>query len=65
LINQDDKDLLKRAGGGQFPRISSTPVATVGTLQQVLVILIDQDLILPAPRELEKQSQPQRGGIAK
>ncbi|CAM8620065.1 MreC Cell shape-determining protein [Burkholderiales bacterium] len=56
---------VERAGGGQFPRISSTPVATVGTLQQVLVILIDQDLILPAPRELEKQSQPQRGGIAK
>lgn len=45
---------VERAGSGQFPRITSTPMATVGTLQHVLVILIDQALIPPAPRELDR-----------
>jgi rod shape-determining protein MreC len=45
---------VERAGSGQFPRITSTPVAPVGTLQHVLVILIDQELIPPAPRELDR-----------
>lgn len=45
---------VERAGSGQFPRITSTPVATIGTLQHVLVILIDQALIPPAPRELDR-----------
>ena len=45
---------VERAGSGQFPRITSTPIATVGTLQHVLVILIDQALIPPAPRELDR-----------
>lgn len=49
---------VERAGSGQFPRISSTPVAPIGTLRHVLVILVDQQLIPPAPRELEKQTQP-------
>lgn len=55
---------VERGGGGQFPRISSTPVAPIGTLQQVLVILVDQDLIPPAPRELDKHAAPApRGGL--
>ena len=45
---------VERAGSGQFPRITSTPVAPIGTLQHVLVILIDQELIPPAPRELDR-----------
>ena len=45
---------VERAGSGQFPRITSTPVATIGMLQHVLVILIDQALIPPAPRELDR-----------
>lgn len=45
---------VERAGSGQFPRITSTPVATIGTLQHVLVILVDQALIPPAPRELDR-----------
>ncbi len=45
---------VERAGTGEFPRISATPVATIGILQHVLVILIDQALIPPAPRELER-----------
>ena len=49
---------VERAGSGQFPRISSTPVAPIGTLRNVLVILVDQQLIPPAPRDLEKQIQP-------
>ena len=36
---------VERAGSGQFPRISSTPVAPIGTLRNVLVILVDQQLI--------------------
>lgn len=45
---------VERAGSGQFPKITSIPVATIGTLQHVLVILIDQELIPPAPRELDR-----------
>ncbi len=45
---------VERAGSGQFPRITSTPVAVIGTLQHVLVILIDQELIPPAPREMDR-----------
>ncbi len=57
---------VERAGSGQFPRISSTPVAPIGTLRNVLVILVDQQLIPPAPRELERQAPPPaKGGAAK
>ena len=57
---------VERAGSGQFPRISSTPVAPIGTLRHVLVILVDQQLIPPAPRELERQApMPAKGSPAK
>lgn len=56
---------VERAGSGQFPHISSTPVAPIGGLRQVLVIMVDQSLIPPAPRDLEKQVQPMKGVASK
>ena len=56
---------VERAGGGQFPIVSATPVAPVGTLQHVMVIMVDQELIPPAPREMEQHVPPRRGGGAK
>jgi rod shape-determining protein MreC len=52
---------VERAGGGQFPIVSATPVAPVGTLSHVLVILVDQELIPPAPRELEQHVPTRKG----
>lgn len=57
---------VERAGSGQFPRITSTPIAPIGSLRHVLVILVDQELIPPAPRELEKHTPgPGRPGSTK
>lgn len=53
---------VERAGGGQFPIVSAVPVAPVGTLSHVLVILVDQELIPPAPRELEQHVPTRKGG---
>ncbi|WVN41845.1 rod shape-determining protein MreC [beta proteobacterium MWH-UniP1] len=48
---------VKRAGSGQFSNVLSAPVAPVGTLRHVLVIMVDASLIPPAPRDLDK-AQP-------
>ncbi len=45
---------VKRAGSGQFSNVLSAPIAPVGTLRHVLVIMVDANLIPPAPRELDK-----------
>lgn len=48
---------VKRAGSGQFSNVLSAPIAPVGSLRHVLVIMVDSSLIPPAPRELDK-AQP-------
>jgi rod shape-determining protein MreC len=55
---------VKRAGSGQFSNVLSAPIAPVGTLRHVLVIMVDTSLIPPAPRDLDKAQsaakQPQK-----
>lgn len=47
---------IERSGSGQFLKVASLPLAPVGSLDHVLVILVDQELIPPAPRDLDKPS---------
>jgi rod shape-determining protein MreC len=57
---------VERGGSGQFPRVTATPVAPIGSLRHVLVILVDQALIPPAPRELDpKPPSPDKKGGTK
>ena len=43
-------------GDTQFTKVSCIPTATVGTLRHVTIILVDQSLIPPSPRELNQSS---------
>jgi rod shape-determining protein MreC len=57
---------IERSGGGQFPKVSCTPTASIGSMRHVLVLLIDQDLLPPAPRDLEPPApRPKSKGSAK
>ncbi len=57
---------IERSGGGQFPKVSCTPTASIGSIRHVLVLLIDQDLLPPAPRDLEPPApRPKSKGSAK
>ena len=57
---------IERSGGGQFPTVSCTPTASIGSMRHVLVLLIDQDLLPPAPRDLEPPApRPKSKGSAK
>jgi rod shape-determining protein MreC len=51
---------VKRAGSGQFSNVLSEPIAPVGSLRHVTVILVDASLIPPAPRDLDKAQGTQR-----
>ncbi len=56
-------DRIERATG-QFARAAASPSAPVAPTRQVVVILVDQSLILPAPRELgsrQSGARPQAG----
>jgi rod shape-determining protein MreC len=52
---------VERGGSGQFPRVTAAPVAPIGSLRHVLVILVDQSLIPPAPRELDPKPTTTHG----
>jgi rod shape-determining protein MreC len=57
---------IERAGGGQFPKVSCTPTASIGAMRHVLVLLIDQELLPPAPRDLEAPApSPKSKRVAK
>jgi len=57
---------IERSGGGQFPKVSCTPTASIGSMRHVLVLLIDQDLLPPTPRDLEPpEPRPKSKGSAK
>lgn len=60
---------VDRAGGGEFAVVSATPVAPVGTLRHVMVMLVEHDLIPPAPRDLDRppssKSSISKGGAIK
>lgn len=54
---------VERVGNGRFMRAWAAPSASIGTRQHVLVILVNQDLIPPAPRELEQPKSSASGTI--
>jgi len=56
-------DRAERAGNGRFMRAWATPVASIGTRQHVLVVLVNQELIPPAPRELDTPKPPSSGTV--
>jgi rod shape-determining protein MreC len=54
-------DRVERATG-QFARAVATPTAPVAPMRQVFVVLVDQSLIPPAPRDLGPRSQGSGAG---
>ncbi len=56
-------DQVERVGNGRFMRAWATPVSSIGTRQHVLVILVNQELIPPAPRELDVPKPPTSGTV--
>lgn len=57
-------DRVDRASG-QFARALATPVAPIAPTRQVLVVLVDQSLIPPAPRDLGARGQGMPSGARK
>lgn len=53
---------IERAGKGQFPKVHCTPTAKVGANRHVLVLLVDKELLPPAPREFEKSIPKKSAG---
>jgi rod shape-determining protein MreC len=56
-------DRVERASG-QFARALASPAAPVAPMRQVLVLLVDQSLIPPAPRDIGALQQGGRLGAA-
>lgn len=50
---------------GQFARAEATPIAAVAPMRQVFVVLVDQSLIPPAPRDFGAKDQPRASGASK
>lgn len=56
-------DRIERASG-QFARALASPTAPVAPMRQVLVVLVDQSLIPPAPRDIGAvQGAPRAGAV--